>query len=136
MARFHLLSFFFPLIFQVFLPLLKYKSSQRFPEKVSLILCVIIIISLHSTPAAFMPKIAPAIIAAVSVRKTWLAILALQNKICIKSQGLKSSHNLGKITVTAVKYVLWKHSKGIFCLYLMQGVCNFAHSLLKVSGVL
>lgn len=67
-----------------------------------------------------MPKIAPAIIAAVSVRKTWLAILALQNKICIKSQGLKSSYDLGKLTVTAVKYVLWKHSKATFCLDLCR----------------
>lgn len=83
-----------------------------------------------------MPKIAPAIIAAVSVRKTRLAILVLQNKIYIKSQGLKSSHNLGEITVTALSYVLWKHNKAIICLDLMQGGWTRAHSLLKVEGAL
>lgn len=60
-----------------------------------------------------------------------MAILALQHKICIKSQGLRSSHNLGKITVTAVKYASWKNTKDIFCLDLMQGgkkgVRSFPH---------
>lgn len=136
--QFHLFFFFFsPKIFDIFLPLfMKYKAQQQFPEKVSLILCVIVIISLHCTLTAFVPKIAPAVMLAVSGRKTYVAILALPHKICVKSQRLRSSHNLSKITVTAVKYALWKHSKAIFCLGLLQGGRKDACSLLKDSGAL